>query len=221
MRAAFRAACRCVLAGARASCAVPRRLALAAALALVAAAATVAARLAARRQWLSAALRRRDRLGRQGIGPGDALADQLLDLGDRLAVAGADDGVGGAGLAGAAGAADAMHVVVGVMRDVEIEDVADVGNVEAAGGDVGGDQQLGFAVAERVERGGARRLIQVAVQRDGVEAVTDQRAVKLRDLALAVAEDDGVLEVVGGADQAAQRVALVVRLAAGLDQLLR
>ena len=82
-----------------------------------------------------------------------------------LPSAGADDGDGGAGLAGAAGAADAVDVVVGVMRHVEIEDVADVGNVEAAGGDVGGDQQLDLAVAERVERGGARRLVQVAVQR--------------------------------------------------------
>ena len=35
------------------------------------------------------------------------------------------------------------------------------------------------------------------------------------DLALAVAEHDGVLEPVDGADQAAQGVALVVRLAAG------
>ena len=140
-------------------------------------------------------------LGRQARRPRDALADQLLDLGDRLAVGRADDGDRGAGLAGAAGAADAVDVVVGMMRDVEIEDVADVGNVEAAGGDVGGDQQLDLAVAERIERGGARRLIQVAVQRRGVEAVADQRAVQLRDLALAVAEDDGVLEVVGGADQ--------------------
>ncbi len=74
-------------------------------------------------------------------------------------------------LAGAAGAADAVDVVVGVVRHVEIEDVADVRNVEAAGGDVGGDQQLDLALAERVERGGARRLVQVAVQRDGVEAV--------------------------------------------------
>ena len=78
-----------------------------------------------------------------------------------------------------------------------------------------------LAAAERIQRCGARRLIQVAVQRRGVEAVTNQRAVQLRDLALAIAEDDGVLEVVGGADGAAQRVALVMRLAAGLHQLLQ
>ena len=73
------------------------------------------------------------------------LADQLLDRGDRLAVGRRHDGDRGAGLAGAAGAADAVDVVVGVMRHVEIEDVADVRNVEAARGDVGGDQQLDLA----------------------------------------------------------------------------
>ena len=50
------------------------------------------------------------------------------------------------------------------MRHVEIEDVADGGNIEAAGGDVGGHQQRNFALAELIERRGARRLIHVAVQ---------------------------------------------------------
>src|SRR6185436_13068992 len=59
-----------------------------------------------------AVLRRTVGCGRFGarrcIGPADALADQLLDGGDRLAVDGADDSDGDAGLAGAAGAADAV-----------------------------------------------------------------------------------------------------------------
>ncbi len=38
--------------------------------------------------------------------------------------------------AGAAGAADAVHIVVGVVRDVVVEDVADGGDVQAARGDV-------------------------------------------------------------------------------------
>src|SRR5215831_11592103 len=71
--------------------------------------------------------------------PGDILADQSLDFADRLAVGGGDDGDGGAALAGAAGAADAMHVVVGMMRHVEVEDMTDVGNVETAGRHVGSD----------------------------------------------------------------------------------
>ncbi len=41
-----------------------------------------------------------------------------------------------------------------------------------------------------------------------------------RDVALAVAEDDGVLEIVGGADQVAQRLALFGRVAAGAGEML-
>src|SRR6478672_7676374 len=175
--------------------------------ALLVPATTAAATIAARFASVVMGFRRGrgvglSRFARQGVGPGNALADQLFDLGDSPAVAGADDGVGRAGFAGAAGATDAVHVVVGMMGDVEIEDVADIRNIEPAGGDVGGDQQFGFAAAERIERCGARRLIQVAVQRHGVETVTNERAVQLRDLALAIAKDDGVLEAVRRADGA-------------------
>src|SRR5215831_7048128 len=88
--------------------------------------------------------------------PGDGLPDQLLDRRDASAVGGRDDGDGGAAASGASGAADAMHVIVGVMRDVEVEDVADGGNVEAARGHVGGNQQRDFVLAELIERGHAR-----------------------------------------------------------------
>ncbi len=64
-----------------------------------------------------------------------------------------------------------MDVVVGVVRYVEVEDVADGGNVEPARGDVGGDQQRDFTVAELVERQGARRLFHVAMQGADAEAV--------------------------------------------------
>src|SRR6516164_401368 len=83
--------------------------------------------------------------------PGDGLADQLLDHRDASAVGGRNDGDGGAAPSGTPGAADAMHIVVGVVRDVEVEDVADRGNVEAARGDVGGDQQRDFVLAELIE----------------------------------------------------------------------
>ena len=114
-----------------------------------------------------------------------------------------------------------MHVIVGMMRHVEIKHVADRRNIEAAGGDVGRDQQLGFAAAEGLECGGARRLIEIAVQRHGVELVPLQRFMQQGDFALAVAEDDGVLEVVGGAQQPAQGFALVGRIAAGRNLHLR
>src|SRR6266478_7493778 len=129
--------------------------------------------------------------------PRDGLADQLLDRRDAPAVGRRNDGDGGAAASRAPGAADAMHVVVGVVRDVEVEDVADGGNVETARGDVGGNQQRHFVLAELIERGRARRLVHVAMQRDCGKAVPDERTMQRRDLALAVAEDDRIGQALG------------------------
>src|SRR4051794_13926290 len=114
-----------------------------------------------------------------------------------------------------------MHVVVWMMRYVEIEDVADSRNIEPARRNVGCNEQLHLAAAELIEGCGARRLIHVAVERDRGKTVTHQRAVQGPDFAFAVAEDDCVGEAFGRADQATERVALVMRLAPGLHQLLR
>src|SRR5262245_26733627 len=72
--------------------------------------------------------------------PRDALPDQLLDRRDALAFGGRNDGDCGTAASGAAGAPDAMDVIVGMVRDIEIEDVTDRGNVEPARGHVRGDQ---------------------------------------------------------------------------------
>ncbi|MNK72935.1 hypothetical protein D3C87_924220 [compost metagenome] len=100
-----------------------------------------------------------------------------------------------------------MHIVVGVVRDVVIEHVADVRDVQAARGDVRGYKNLEFARAEVGERLHAQRLVQVAVDRRGVEAVGLQRLGDDVDFRLAIAEDDAVLHVVA-TDQGAQGGAL-------------
>ena len=71
---------------------------------------------------------------------GNALSDQFFDCDHRLLVERGDDGNRSAGAARAAGPADAVHVVFRLHGEVEIEHVAGRGHVEAAGGDVGGDQ---------------------------------------------------------------------------------
>jgi len=95
---------------------------------------------------------------------GNGLSDQLFDRGDRFVIERGDDGDRGAGAPGAAGTTDAMDVIVGMMGDVEIEDVAHRGNVEAAGRDVGGNQQRNFTLAELIEGGGSCGLIHVAMK---------------------------------------------------------
>ena len=105
------------------------------------------------------------------FGVRNGLADQLFDRHDRFLVERGDDGDRRAGPPRTPGAADAVDVIVGMMRDVEIEDVADGGNIEAAGGDVGGHQQRNLAFAELIQRLGAGRLIHVAMQGADAEAV--------------------------------------------------
>src|SRR5207302_1511932 len=102
--------------------------------------------------------------GKVTFGLRNALADQLLDRGHRLEVERCDNRDRRTGAACASGAPDAMDVIVGVVRHVEIEDVAYHGNIEAAGGDVGGDQHRNLTLAKLVESRGARRLIHIAMQ---------------------------------------------------------
>src|SRR5204863_8647313 len=87
--------------------------------------------------------------GRRDVGhllKRDVLADQLLDRGDRLAVFGRRQGQRAAGSAGAPGAADAVDVILGVVWHVEIEDVAEALDIEAARRNVAGDEQPDRAV---------------------------------------------------------------------------
>ena len=145
------------------------------------------------------------RFGRRELArhPRNGLTDQSFDGTDRLAVDRCDDGDCDATAAGAPGAADTVYVVIGMVGHVEIEDVTDFGNIEAASGDVGGDQHRYLALTELFECGRARRLIHVTMERDGIEFVTKKRAMQLRDFPLAITEYDRVLVAGGGTDEAA------------------
>src|SRR5436309_9950578 len=99
---------------------------------------------------------------RRLLHPGDGLPDQLFDRSHGLVVGGCHDRDRRAAASGAAGAADSVNVVVGVVRHVEIENMAHIRDVEAARRNVGGDEQRDVAAAELIERRRARRLVQVA-----------------------------------------------------------
>src|SRR5690606_28579475 len=70
---------------------------------------------------------------------------------------------GQAGAAGAAGAADAVDVGLGAVGQVDVDDAAQVLDVEATCGDVGGDQDLDTLRAHALDDELARRLVHVAV----------------------------------------------------------
>src|SRR6202030_3806057 len=135
------------------------------------------------------------------FGHRNALSNQSFDRAHRFLIERGHNGNRGTGAAGPPGASDPVDIIVGVMGNIEIEDVADGGNIEATRGDVGGDQERNFAFAELIKRARARGLIHVAVQGADAEAVLLQRLVQNGDLALAVAKNDRVVEILGLAQQ--------------------
>ncbi|MEA2976150.1 MAG: hypothetical protein QOF19_1670 [Alphaproteobacteria bacterium] len=87
--------------------------------------------------------------------PRDGLACEFLDCYDGLLIDGSNDSDRRSTFTGTAGASDAVDVIVGMMRDIEVKDVADFGNIESARSHIGCNQQLGLTVTELIERRGA------------------------------------------------------------------
>src|SRR5262249_52105664 len=86
-------------------------------------------------------------LGRVGLEAGDDFLrdrplDQLLDVLQEDVLVDADQRHRAALRAGAAGAADAVHVVLGHVGQLEVDDVRQLVDVDAARGDVGGHEHL-------------------------------------------------------------------------------
>ncbi len=121
-------------------------------------------------------------------------------------------------LPGAAGAADAVHVGLLVLGDLVVDDVGDVVDVDAAGGDVGGDQHVDVAGAERLERLLAGGLAQVAVHGADLEAALGEFVGDLLRGALGAGEDHRRAAALGLQD-AADQFDLVQRVGA-VDELL-
>ncbi len=116
----------------------------------------------------------------------------------------------GARLPGARGAAGAVQVGLGVRRCVEVHDQADVVDVDAACGDVGGDDRLGPTGGELVQVALAHPLGEVAVQVDRLDTALAQRVAQLGGALAGAGEDDraGV-----GLDERRDRVDLVAEAA--------
>ena len=118
-------------------------------------------------------------------------SSDLVDERPAVQVVPVDEGDRDAGVAGAGGAADAVQVGLLVLGALVVDDVRDVLDVDAAGGDVGGDEDVDLAVAERAQRLLAGALAEVAVDRGGGEAALGEVVGDLGGGALGAAEDDG------------------------------
>ena len=128
------------------------------------------------------------------VGLGQLLEGQAQRLVDDLParhVRPVDEGDRDAGGAGATGATDPVHVRRVVLRTVVVDDVRDVLDVDAAGGDIGGHEHAHLALAELGHRLLARDLRHVAVQRRGREPALGEVVGHALRLALGAGEADG------------------------------
>jgi hypothetical protein len=143
----------------------------------------------------------------------DRLAGGLLDvLQQRTLVIGAEAD-GDAVLALARRAADPVDIGLGHVGQLVVEHVADVVHVDAARGDVGGDQRLDFAGLERGQGPFALALGFVAMDGGALDAAGDQVLGHAVGAALGAGEDDGALDALVG-----QQFGQQGPLALGLDE---
>lgn len=114
-----------------------------------------------------------------GLGHGSRLEVLVLrglnlDVREQLALARLDDGPRHTVAARAGGPADAVDVDLGVLGQVVVNDVRDVVDVEAAGGVVRRDEHGQLALAQLRHHAVALTLVQVAVDRLGLDALAVQ-----------------------------------------------
>ncbi len=122
--------------------------------------------------------------------PLDVRLEHLLDVAHHRFVLRLDERERLAGLIHAARAPDAVRVGVHRVGDVEVDDVGDVGYVNAARRYVGRHQHVEFAVAEAVEGVLSLVLRHVALQRRRVEFALQQIARQVAGAMFGAGEDE-------------------------------
>ena len=94
------------------------------------------------------------------------------------------------------GAPDAVNIVFAVLRNVVVDDVVHVADVDAARRNVGSNQNRQAGRFEAFHNARALRLVHVAVNRFGGESVAVQMRGYLIDHQLRIAEDHASLRVI-------------------------
>ncbi len=107
-------------------------------------------------------------------------------------------------------ATNAVHIVFTAKGHIKIEDMGDVGDVEAAGGHVTCHKELNVPLTELIEYLQSHPLVEVAMERGNIETMFGQGTEDHRHIPLPVAKDDRVLDLTA-ADELAQGLALVFR----------
>ena len=92
------------------------------------------------------------------------MADKLFNSFNSCPLIGCSQCQGSAFAPSAAGPPDPMHVILGMMRHIEIKHMAQSADIEAAGSDIRTNQQLQFTSLEFFQSHETQRLRHVAVQ---------------------------------------------------------
>jgi hypothetical protein len=100
--------------------------------------------------------------------------EELLDVFEEVPIVVVAERNRASGRTCTTGATDAVHVRLGDVRQLVVEDVRDAVDVDAACGDVGRDEDAHRAGAEALERTLSRALRLVAVDGSGRDAVAHQ-----------------------------------------------
>src|SRR5688572_15969606 len=130
-----------------------------------------------------------------GHGPWDRVLEHPLDATEQVDLVDADEADRLALRAGATGPADAMDVVLRVPGQLEVDYHWQVLDVEAAGGDVGGDEHADVAGLEALEGAGALGLGPVAVDGDRIDPFPVESRREPRCGELRAREDQDLVEV--------------------------
>ena len=141
----------------------------------------------------------------------DFLADEAFDSAEFFGFVGRDECEGIPRHVGAAGAADAVDIVLGVLRDVVVDDMAHSGDVDAARGDVGRNHDFVFSGFESAERFDALVLRAVGVQNGDGMVVGAEFFGDFVGTVLGTAEDDGAL-VIDCGEQREEEVKFAARV---------
>src|SRR5690606_6410571 len=127
----------------------------------------------------------------------DTEIESLVDELPARHVVPVDEGDRDTGASGATGTADAVDVGLLVLGALVVDDVGDVVDIDAAGGDVRGDEHVDLAAAELVECLLTRDLTEVAVDRAARETALDEVVGHLLRRALGAGEDHGGAATLG------------------------
>ena len=116
------------------------------------------------------------------------------------------EGDDGSVVPGASGATGTMQVGLVLDRRISVDDEGDVVDMDAAGGDVGGDEHHGTALGERGEVAGTHVLSEVAVHLDGRHTAGVELLGERLGPVLGAGEHDGAPGRRGEVDQDVQAI---------------